>query len=163
NGEEQFVTTENSMGVVQMSKGNLKPVSEKLISEPVLVCRLAQAVFGAKARPHWSRYLQHYDFIRDDIEKVIPGFEQYNRRVRKPGGFYLPNASREQQFKTETGRAAFNVAEAKSVALADGEFLLMTIRSHDQFNTTIYGMNDRYRGVKNERRVVFMNPKDMER
>ena len=163
NGEEQFITTENSMGVIQMSKGNLKPVSKDMLSEPVIVCKMAKATLGARAKANWDDYLKHYDAIRDAIEKTIPGFHDYNRRVRKLGGFYLPNATRENKFTTFTGKAEFNIAKVTGHALADDEYLMMTIRSHDQFNTTIYGLDDRYRGVLNERRVVFMNGKDIER
>ncbi len=163
NGEEQFVSTENSMGVIQMSKGNLNPISKNLLSEPVIVCKLAEATLGNRSKINWSNYLKHYDQIRSDIEKVIPGFEDYNQRVRKPGGFYLPNSAREKKFDTFTGKANFNVAEVTEHQLATDEYLMMTIRSHDQFNTTIYGLNDRYRGVLNERRVIFMNSKDIER
>ena len=161
NGEEQFVSCENSMGVIQSSKGVLKPVSDDLLSEPVIVCRLAKAVLGNKSKVNWDKYLQHYDHIRDDIEKTIPGFEKYNERVRVPGGFYLPNCNREGSFDTESGKACFNVAFSKSNKLADDELQMMTIRSHDQFNTTIYGLNDRYRGIYNERRVILMNQGDM--
>jgi molybdopterin-dependent oxidoreductase alpha subunit len=163
NGEEQFVTTENSMGVIQMSKGNLRPVSDQLLGEPVIATRMAIATLGPRSGDHWKRYLLHYDAIRDDIEKVIPGFHEYNKRVRKLGGFYLPNASRENQYNTLTGKAEFNIANVTAPHLADHEYLMMTVRSHDQFNTTIYGLDDRYRGVLNERRVVFMNEKDIAR
>ncbi len=163
NGEAQFVSTENSMGVVQLSKGNLKPISENLLSETSIVCRMAKEVLIDKAGNHWDRYLQHNDAIRDDIEKSIPGFENYNKRVRKPGGFYLPNATRERSFTTLTGKAVFNIAEVKEQKLSDDEYMMMSIRSHDQFNTTIYGLNDRYRGVINERRVIFMNEKDIQK
>ena len=161
--EIQFVTTENSMGVVQMSKGSLEPVSQNLLSEPVIVTRLAKEVLGNRAGKHWDKYLEHYDNIRDDIARSIDGFEDYNRRVRIPGGFYLPNVNREGQFITFTGKAAFNVAQVTTPTLNDNEYIMMTIRSHDQFNTTIYGLDDRYRGVYNERRVIFMNEKDMTR
>ena len=161
NGEEQFVTTENSMGVIQSSKGNLKPVSKFLMSEPAIVCHLAIAVFGEKSKVQWDKYLSHYDHIRTDIEKAIPGFEDYNKRIRKPGGFYLPNSSREKSFTTFSGKAQFNIAVMNPVNLENDELLMMTIRSHDQFNTTIYGLNDRYRGVLNERRVIFMNASDI--
>jgi len=161
NGEEQFVTTENSMGIIQSSKGNLEPVSKNLLSEPVIAARLAKVVLGEKTKVHWDNYLSHYDLIRDDIEKTIPGFKDFNKRVRKPGGFYLHNPSREKAFSTFTGKAHFNISDAQDHKLAADEFLMMTIRSHDQFNTTIYGLNDRYRGVFNERRVIFMNAKDI--
>lgn len=160
-GELQFVSCENSMGVVQMSKGNLKPVSTTLMSEPAIVCRLAQATLGSRSLVNWKRYLSHYDHIRNDIEQVIPGFDDYNRRVREPGGFYLPNSAREGWFNTTSRKAHFNVAEPLRHELAEGELMMMTIRSHDQFNTTIYGLDDRYRGVHNERRVIFMNQGDV--
>ena len=161
NGVEQFITCENSMGVVQMSKGNLKPVSKEFMSETLIVCNLAKAVFGNKTKVDWNLYASNYDYIRDAIEKTIPGFDHYNERVRKPGGFYLPNGSREGKFNTFSGKANFNVADVAFHKLADDELAMMTVRSHDQFNTTIYGLNDRYRGVKNERRVIFMNTKDI--
>ena len=161
NGEIQFVSCENSMSVVQQSKGNLKPVSDKLLSEPVIVCMLAKATLGEKSKVNWEKYLQHYDHIRDDIERTIPGFENYNEKVRKPGGFYLPNCNREGNFDTATAKAQFNIATVKPVVLASDELMMMTIRSHDQFNTTIYGLDDRYRGIYNERRVILMNQGDM--
>jgi anaerobic selenocysteine-containing dehydrogenase len=144
-----------------MSKGNLKPVSGHLLSEPTIVCRLAQETLGPKSRVNWERYSQHYDHIREDIEKVIPGFNNYNERVRHPGGFYLPNGAREGRFDTKTGKAHFNVANVTTQQLAADEFMMMTIRSHDQFNTTIYGLDDRYRGIYQERRVILMNIKDI--
>lgn len=161
-GEVQFVSCENSMSVVQSSKGNLEPVTPQLLSEPVIVCRLAQATLGARSLINWEKYLTHYDHIRNDIEKVIPGFDRYNERVRHPGGFYLKNAVRERSFKTAVDKAVFTVSPIHEHILMDGEYLMMTVRSHDQFNTTIYGLNDRYRGIQNERRVIFMNEKDMQ-
>jgi len=161
NGEEQFVSCENSMSVVQASKGVLKPISDDLLSEPVIVCRLAKATLGNRSKVSWDKYLQHYDHIRDDIERTIPGFEKYNKRVRRPGGFYLPNCNRDGNFDTATQKAHFTVTKHPSISLADDELMMMTIRSHDQFNTTIYGLNDRYRGIYNERRVILMNQKDM--
>lgn len=161
NGKEQFISCENSMGVVQMSRGNLKPISDHLLSEPFIVCQLAKATLGSRSKVNWDLYESDYDYIRNDIELTIPGFEDYNKRVRQPGGFYLPNCNREGSFNTLTGKAAFNVAPLSFTTLSDGEYMMMTIRSHDQFNTTIYGLNDRYRGVINERRVIFMNPQDI--
>jgi molybdopterin-dependent oxidoreductase alpha subunit len=161
NGINQSVTCENSMGVVQASKGVVKPVSNKLLSEPVIVGRLARAALDARSKVDWERYAQHYDAIRDAIEKTIPGFENYNERAFEPGGFYLPNCNREGWFDTLSGKAHFNIATPEQRHLAKGEFMMMTIRSHDQFNTTIYGLNDRYRGIYNERRVILMNQVDM--
>ncbi len=161
NGENQFVTCENSMGVIQLSRGVLKPVSPMLLSEPVIVTRMARAVLGGFTRVHWEKYAQHYDAIREDIEKTIPGFTDYNKRARVNGGFYLPNCNREGSFDTLSGKAHFNIATPVITKLRDGELMMMTIRSHDQFNTTIYGLNDRYRGIYNERRVILMNQADM--
>lgn len=161
NGEMQFVSCENSMGVVQMSKGSLTPVSDNLLSEPAIVCKLAKAVLGNTYNINWDKYLEHYDHIRNDIEKTIPGFTQYNERVRKPGGFYLPNCNRDGKFDTQSKKAQFNVAITETLKLSEGELMMMTIRSHDQFNTTIYGLDDRYRGIRHERRVIMMNRQDM--
>ena len=161
NGEAQFVSCENSMGVIQMSKGILKPVSKNLLSEPAIICRLAKATLGSKSNIPWDSYLQHYDHIRTDIERVIPGFTDYNKRVREPGGFYLPNTSREGTWNTESKLASFEVAIPERRVLKEGELMMMTIRSHDQFNTTIYGLHDRYRGIHNERRIIFMNRADI--
>lgn len=161
NGEEQIVSCENSMGVIQLSKGVLEPVSDQLLSESVIVCRLAKATLGNRTTIDWDKYLQHYDHIRTDIERTIPGFTDYNKRVRKPGGFYLPNCNREGSFNTTSKKAHFNIAPITTIQLHNDELLMMTIRSHDQFNTTIYGLNDRYRGIYKERRVILMNQQDM--
>lgn len=162
-GERQFVTCENSMGVVQASRGVLRPVSGDLLSEPVIVVRMAQATLGARSVVNWEQYATHYDRIRDSIEQVIPGFAKYNARARIPGGFYLPNANRDGRFDTPGGRAQFHASPLTYPRTAAGEYLMMTIRSHDQFNTTIYGLDDRYRGIYNERRVVLMSAADMRR
>ena len=163
NGQLQYVTCENSMGVIQMSKGMLKPVSKNLLSEPLIVCKMAKAVFKEKTVVNWDKYMEHYDNIRWDIERTIPGFDHYNDRSKLPGGFYLPNSAREGVFKTNTGKANFNVAQVAPIQVEKDELIMMTIRSHDQFNTTIYGLDDRYRGVHNERRVIFMNHNDIEK
>jgi len=151
----QFVSVENSMGVVHQSRGNLKPVSKQLLSEPAIVAGLAKATLGVS----WDHLISDYDLIRDLVEKVIPGFDDYNQRVRQPGGFYLPNVAKTGEFLN--GRALFSQVKVPRHKLGKGEFLMMTVRSHDQFNTTIYGKDDRYRGIIDERRVVLMNPKDM--
>tara|TARA_R110002049_G_scaffold762_7_gene5069 strand:- start:11578 stop:13887 length:2310 start_codon:yes stop_codon:yes gene_type:complete len=161
NGELQFVSVENSMGVVHSSKGSLKPISVQLLSEPTIVSRLAMASLK-NSKVDWEKYLQHYDYIRDSIEACIPGFENYNKRVRQPSGFYLPNGARDNSYNTTSGKANFSISNSDPIILQTDEFLMMTIRSHDQFNTTIYGLNDRYRGIYNERRIILMNPKDME-
>jgi molybdopterin-dependent oxidoreductase alpha subunit len=158
----QFVTTENSMSVVQISRGSLEPASTELLSEPQIVARLAKVTFEHRTTVDWDRLASNYDLIRDRIERVVPGFENYNSRVREPGGFYLPNAARQRIFNTSTGKAMFTVHELPRHQLAPGQFLMMTIRSHDQFNTSVYSENDRYRGISNGRRVVFLNEQDIE-
>jgi molybdopterin-dependent oxidoreductase alpha subunit len=157
----QFVSSENSMGVVQSSRGSLEPASPALLSETMIVARLAAATLAERSNVDWLALAGDYDLIRSSIERVIPGFEDYNRRVREPGGFYLPNGARERRFKTATGRALFTVHPLPRHELEPGQFLMMTIRSHDQFNTTIYGLDDRYRGIYNGRRVVLLNPEDI--
>jgi molybdopterin-dependent oxidoreductase alpha subunit len=159
---EQFVSCENSMGVVQKSKGVLKPASEHLRSEPQIVCELAKTVLGAKSTVDWGKFGADYDRIRNAIERTIPGFENYNKRVRQDGGFYLPNLPRKGEFPTATGKANFTCHQLPIFRLKENELIMMSIRSHDQFNTTIYGLNDRYRGIKNGRRVVLLNPQDIE-
>jgi molybdopterin-dependent oxidoreductase alpha subunit len=163
NGVEQIVTCENSMGVVQLSKGVLKPISDQFLSETQIVCRMATEALGDRTKIDWKKYESNYDHIRDLIAKVIPGCEDYNKKIRQPGGFYLPNGPREGKFKTEKygDKAAFSVTELPEEKLDPDEYIMMSIRSHDQFNTTIYGLEDRYRGIYNERRVIFMNPKDI--
>ncbi len=160
-GEWQFVTVENSTGVVHQSRGGKDPVSAQLMSEPKIVAQLAKATLGNKSKVKWDYLTSNYDRIREAIERTIPGFEQYNARVREPGGFYLPNGAREGKFTTRTGKAHFTSNQLPDHSLREGEYLMMTIRSHDQYNTTIYGLHDRYRGIHNERRVVLMNENDM--
>ncbi|MDN3549184.1 FdhF/YdeP family oxidoreductase [Mucilaginibacter aquaedulcis] len=164
NGKPQFISTENSMGIVQSSQGILKPISDKLVNETQIVCRMAMATLGTRPVIDWQLYSDSYDAVRDVIEKCIPGFEDYNRRVREKGGFYLPNAARDGNFITEKyiDRAPFTLTKVPDNKLAEDEYLMATTRTHDQFNTTIYGLEDRYRGIKNERRVVFMNQKDID-
>lgn len=157
----QFVSVENSMSIVHSSRGRLQPASEYLLSEPAIVARLAQATLGSRSTVDWPSLAADYDRIRDEIEQVIPGFENYNRRIRSDSGFYLPNAARDGVFNTSDGKAHFTVHALSGQQLADREFLLTTVRSHDQFNTTIYGLNDRYRGIAGGRRVVFLNEQDM--
>ncbi|MBX7241005.1 MAG: FdhF/YdeP family oxidoreductase [Bacteroidia bacterium] len=160
-GELQFVSVENSMGVVHSSRGSLTPVSDKLMSEAHIVCNLAKATLGKQSVVNWDQYLQHYDFIRESIAQTIPGFKDYNEKIRIREGFYLPNCARENEYNTISGKARFTVSDIEPIRLQPHEFLMMTIRSHDQFNTTLYGLDDRYRGIKNERRVVLMNPEDI--
>jgi molybdopterin-dependent oxidoreductase alpha subunit len=159
-GKEQFVTVENSAGVVHQSRGDKEPASSHLLSEPKIVAELAKATVGIR-HLNWDNIVSDHDDIRNLIERTIPGFENYNKRVRKPGGFYLPNSARSGEFKTSTAKANFSINEIADHKLRDGEYLMMTIRSHDQYNTTIYGLHDRYRGIHNGRRAIFMNPADI--
>jgi molybdopterin-dependent oxidoreductase alpha subunit len=157
----QFVTTENSMGVVQTSTGILEPCSPQLKSETAIVCDLAYATLKHRTKVKWIEMRDNYDNIRNLIESIVPGFDHFNERVRQPSGFYLPNGPRERKFTTDDAKAHFTVNPAPKWTLKEGEYMMMTIRTHDQFNTTIYGLDDRYRGVYNERRVVLMNEKDI--
>lgn len=158
---EQFVTMENTTGVVQMSKGVVEPVSPHLKSEPAIVAGLALATLGSRSAVDWKKLISHYDHIRDLIEQAVEGFDRFNEQVRKPGGFYLPNGPRKRKFSTPDGKAHFTINKPIMHHLKPNELMLMTIRSHDQFNTTVYGNDDRYRGIYGERRVVFMHPDDM--
>jgi molybdopterin-dependent oxidoreductase alpha subunit len=158
---EQFVSVENSMGVVSKSAGHLSPLSDQLKSETAIVAGMALATLKNSKTP-WADMPKNYDRIRQAIENTIPGFEKYNQRIRIPGGFYLPNKVRANDFSaTKTGKANFTLNKISDVQLDKDQFLMMTIRSHDQYNTTIYGLDDRYRGILNERRVVLMHREDM--
>ncbi|MGB8332651.1 MAG: FdhF/YdeP family oxidoreductase [Polyangiales bacterium] len=157
----QFVTVENSMGVVHASQGHLKPAHPELYSESSIVAWLAEAVLGPENPVSWCWLIENYDRVRDLIAKTIPGFEDFNARVREPGGFELYNGARERKFSTESGKAAFTINPAPDLSLADGTYRMMTVRTHDQFNTTVYGNDDRYRGIRGGRRIVFMNEADM--
>ena len=162
---EQFVTVENSMGVVQKSIGSRPPANNNLRSEVSIVSGIAMAIEEkiGFSEIKWKELAADYDLIRDSIERVIPGFDSYNERCRENGGFYLPNPPRDSRiFPTKTGLANFISNELVSISPNDGEFLMMTIRSHDQYNTTVYTDNDRYRGIYSGRRVVLMNKSDME-
>ncbi len=158
----QFVSVENSMGIVHKSEGVLTPASDHLLSEPMIVAKLASATLGNKTKTDWLTLGGNYDLIRAKIEACIAGFDNYNERVRRKGGFYLPNGPREQKFTTADGKAHFTVNPVPDNTLKAGELLMTTIRSHDQFNTTIYGDDDRYRGIANGRRVAMMNEEDMQ-
>ena len=152
-GVEQFVTVENSMGIVHKSQGKLKPTSRMLRSEPWIIANLADLTLQ-KSNIDWLGCVEHYDKIRDLISESISGFEDYNTRVRQPNGFYLPNPPKDScEFNTNDGFAHFSVNSLPDVSINSDEFVMMTIRSHDQYNTTIYGLDDRYRGIKGNRRI----------
>jgi len=168
-GVAQGITVEDSMSMVHISYGMNKPASKNLMSETAIIANIADATLGDD-KVRWLDYASDYSKIRDAIEQVIPGFEQYNERIKKPGGFHLRVASRERDWETETGYANFivhAVQEDTPIVRAkkrhgDRLMTLMTTRSHDQYNTTIYALDDRYRGVFGQRRVVFINPADIE-
>jgi anaerobic selenocysteine-containing dehydrogenase len=147
------------MGIVNPTRGSETPAADSLLSDTEIVVRIAQATFGGEGPVDWESMLDH-DRVRDHIARIIPGFEDFNARIRR-GFFYLPNAARERVFRTSTGRAKFTVCEIPQHALGPGELLMTTVRSHDQFNTTIYGLDDRYRGIHGGRRVIFLNADDM--
>ena len=159
---EQFVTVENSMGIVHSSRGISKPASTKLLSEPSIISGIGGALETRLERSGiaWKNLSENYDLIRDLIEKTISGFENYNQRITNKSGFYLPNPPKDSRtFKTKNGLANFFCHD---ISCASSEqFMMMTIRSHDQYNTTIYGLDDRYRGIRKGRRVVLMNKEDM--
>jgi len=157
----QFVTVENSMGVVHSSHGHLKPADPELYSEPGIVAWLAEQVLGPETPVSWCWLVENYDRIRDLIAETIPGFENFNARVREPGGFHLYNGARERKFNTESGKAKFTINPAPDLSLPEGAYRMMTVRTHDQYNTTVYGNDDRYRGIRGGRRVVFVNEEDM--
>jgi len=160
-GRVQFVTVEDSMAVVRRSQGILDPAGPDLRSEPAIVAGIARATLGETSRVAWEALADDYDRVREHVERVIPGFEDYNRRARRPEGFVLPRAPRERRFETPSRRAVFTVHPVPPDPVGPGQFLMMTIRSHDQYNTTVYGEDDRYRGVHGGRRVVFVNPHDL--
>ena len=158
---EQFQSVENSMGIVHSTQGNLKPASPHLKSEISIVCELANEILG-RTPVNWLELKEDYSRIRNLISKCIPGFENYNQNIKKKYGFYLPNPIRDnREFPTNNGKVNFHSHTIPQWKLARDRYLMMTIRSHDQFNTTIYGLDDRYRGIKGDRRVLFMNKNDM--
>lgn len=149
------------MSMVHRSQGTLAPASDTLRSEPAIVAGMALATFGAEHQVDWAGLVADYDRIRDCIAAVVPGCDDYNQRVRTERGFLLPNGARERDFGAVGGRARFTVHPIPDLTLPPGRLRMMTIRSHDQYNTTIYGLDDRYRGVFAERRIVFLHPDDM--
>ncbi|MGI9161667.1 MAG: FdhF/YdeP family oxidoreductase [Mycobacterium sp.] len=162
-GRKQMVSVEDSMSMVHLSRGSLEPASPDLRSEVEIICRLARALLGSAHPVPWERFAADYDTIRDAIAAVVPGCADYNRRVREPDGFQMPHPPRDaREFPTATGKANFAVNPLQWVPVPPGRLILQTMRSHDQYNTTIYGLDDRYRGVKGGRRVVFVNPADIE-
>lgn len=172
--QEQFVSVENSMGVVHASRGTLPPAAADLRGEPRIVAELAQALVSRRQRATkdgdprkmealaFAQWARDYNLIRDEIEEVIPSFSDYNKRVRQPGGFELENGPRERRFSTPSGRARFVGSTLRRVEAQPGELIMMTVRSHDQFNTTVYSEDDRYRGISGSREVLFVHPADLQ-
>ena len=157
----QVQSVENSMGIVSSTTGVLEPCSDTLLSEVAVVCGIANATLKGRSNISWLQYKDDYNLVREDIDQVVEGFNDYNKKLKQPSGFYLPNGARVREFKTKTGKANFSINKFPEWELKEDELIMMTIRSHDQFNTTIYGLDDRYRGVFNERRIIFMNREDM--
>ncbi|HEY8295575.1 MAG TPA: FdhF/YdeP family oxidoreductase, partial [Micrococcaceae bacterium] len=158
----QFVSVEDSVCAVHASRGRVRPVAPTLLSEVAIIARLARAVLGEKIQADWAGFERNYDTIRDHISRVVKGCEDYNAKVRLDGGFILPHGPRDSRtFPTATGKAMLTVNELEHLDCPPGRLLLQTMRSHDQFNTTIYSLNDRYRGIRNGRRVVFIHPDDL--
>src|SRR5690606_22128823 len=135
---------------------------DKHLSEVAVVCGVAYATLKARSKINWLEYQDDYNLVRADIAEVVDGIADYNNRVKQPAGVYLPHGARDTNSKTDTGKAQFSINKLPTWKLKTGELIMMTIRSHDQFNTTIYGLDDRYRGIFNERRVIFMNWEDMQ-
>lgn len=159
---KQFLSVEDSMSVIHKTQGRLEPVSEHLLSEPVIVARMAQATFGGNHSVDWRAMAEDYDVIRDHISRVIPGFEDFNARIRTKNGFVLPNPPRDTRtFATDIGKGRFSVRPLEYLEAPDGHLILQTMRSHDQYNTTFYGLDDRYRGVSDGRRVILVHPEDL--
>ena len=156
----QSVTIEDSMSMVHASTGTNRPASEHLKSEPAIVAGLGQVLFPG-GPVDWDALVADYDRIRERIEAVVPEFNDYNAKIRRPGGFQLRNPAAHREWKTATGRANFSINPLPDLTVAPGRLRLMTLRSHNQYNTTIYASGDRYRGIEGERRVLFLNPVDM--
>jgi formate dehydrogenase major subunit len=159
---EQFVSVEDTVCAVHPSRGSVQPVSENLLSEVAVISRVARAALGDKVDADWEAFERDYDTIREHISRVVVGCEDYNERIRQEGGFVMENGPRDSRtFNTPTGKAQLTVNELDPLECPPGRLILQTLRSHDQFNTTIYGHNDRYRGIRKGRRVVFVNPQDL--
>ena len=159
---KQIVTVEDSMGIINPSKGLFPPASPDLMSDVAILCNMAHVTLGSRTTTNWLGFAADYSLIRDSIGRVVPGFENFNERLASEGFFYLPNGVKQRIFKTSSGKAKMTVCPIPKHDLKPEEFLLTTVRTHDQFNSTIYGLNDRYRGVFEGRRVIFLNSLDMQ-
>ena len=158
----QYVTVEDSVCAVHASHGQIPPISEHVRSEVAIVAGIAHATLGTRHGIDWLAMIDNYDVIRDHISRVVPGCADYNAKTRRRDGFILPNGPRdERRFNTATGKARITVNALEHVECPPGRLILQTMRSHDQFNTTIYSLNDRYRGIKKGRSVIFVHPDDL--
>jgi anaerobic selenocysteine-containing dehydrogenase len=146
--------------MVHASQGKNDPASAHLLSEPAIIACMAIASLP-QTKTDWQGLANNYELIRSKIASVFPAFAGYNEKIEKPGGFYLGNSARERKWNTKSAKANFTIAPLPDLTVANGKLKLMTIRSHDQYNTTIYGLNDRYRGIKGERKVIFANITDL--
>lgn len=161
-GKEQFITVEDSVCAVHASRGVLDPASPHLRSETAIVCGFAEATLGARHGIRWAAMRDDYDVVREHISHVVAGCDDYTAKVDRPGGFVLPHPPRDSRtFETRSGKAEFVASPINVLEVPEGHLLLQTLRSHDQYNTTIYGLSDRYRGIEGGRRVVFMHPDDI--
>jgi molybdopterin-dependent oxidoreductase alpha subunit len=164
NDGPQFITVEDSMSLIHASSGTLTPPSPEVRSEVSIICDLALELLGPDHPVAWARLRSNNDLVRDHIAAVIPGFDDFNRRVRVSGGFGLPHPPRDsREFPTDNGKAHFNVTTVRATALEGQELMLQTLRSHDQYNTTIYGHHDRYRGLSGDRHIIMISPDDIAR
>jgi molybdopterin-dependent oxidoreductase alpha subunit len=159
---EQFVTVENTVSIVSRSRGRLEPASIALKSEPAIVAGIAAATLRGRHALDWEPFVRDYDLIRDRIARIVPGFGAFNARIRSDEPFYAPVPAKARVFDTPTRKAQWSIAPLPEEDLAPGHYVMMTIRTHDQFNTVIYGPDDRYRGIFGGRRVILMNREDME-
>ncbi|MCM8530560.1 MAG: FdhF/YdeP family oxidoreductase [Lentisphaeraceae bacterium] len=159
NGVRQKVTVEDSMSMVHASSGSSLPASKALLSETAISCGLGKALFPEALE--WDKYVANYDLIRDKMEQVMPAFKGYNEKIKQPGGFHLRNSAAVREWNTSTKKARFISNDVPDLPTDNGRIRLMTVRSHDQYNTTIYDYNDRYRGIKGERMIIFMNKNDI--
>ncbi|MEV7889783.1 FdhF/YdeP family oxidoreductase [Streptomyces sp. NPDC002817] len=160
-GGEQFMTVEDSMSEVHATRGRLAPASARLLSEVAIISRLARKVLGSAPEIPWEDFEADYGLVRDRISRVVEGFEDFDERVRRPGGFRLPNPVNDRVFRTPGGKAVFSVNDFTMLRAPKGHLILQTLRSHDQWNTVPYAMDDRYRGIKGGRRVVLVNSADL--
>lgn len=159
---DQFVSVENAFGVVHRSQGRRNPASAALRSETAIVAAMARATLGDATRVPWEELVKNYEKIRTRVARVVPGFEQLAERIREPGGLVRENRARNREFANPARRTRFRSTPLPEMELREATLLLMTVRSHDQFNTTVYGNDDRYRGVAGRRRVVLLNRADMD-